>query len=86
MNRLSFYSRRSHRSALVFPLFFQKKLFSLNSLKMAVRTLTAALLLALVASASAVFDWAEMSNMNSKQTGDATFYGQDPDQVRIFFR
>lgn len=53
---------------------------------MAVRTLTAALLLALVASASAVFDWAEMSNMNSKQTGDATFYGQDPDQVRIFFR
>ena len=45
-------------------------------------TLAAALLLALVASASAVFDWAEMSNMNSKQTGDATFYGQDPDQER----
>ena len=46
----------------------------------------ALLLLALVAAlfvapASAVFDWGEMSNMNSKQTGDATFYGQDPDQV-----
>ena len=46
-------------------------------------TLAAALLLALVASASAVFDWSEMSNMSSKQTGDATFYGQDPDQVRL---
>jgi hypothetical protein len=44
--------------------------------------LAAVLLLALVASASAVFDWAEMSNMSSKQTGDATFYGHDPDQVR----
>lgn len=47
------------------------------------RSLILALLLALVASASAVFDWAEMSNMNSKQTGDATFYGQDPDQVSV---
>ena len=32
--------------------------------------------------ARAVFDWGEMSNQASKQQGDATFYGQDPDQVR----
>ena len=44
--------------------------------------LAAALLLALASSASALFDWGEMSNMSSKQTGDATFYGQDPDQVK----
>lgn len=44
--------------------------------------LAAALLLALASSASALFDWGEMSNMSSKQTGDATFYGHDPDQVK----
>ena len=43
--------------------------------------LAAALLLAAAAApASAVFDWGEMSNQASKQQGDATFYGQDPDQ------
>jgi hypothetical protein len=48
------------------------------------RTLALLALAAAVAlpSASAVFDWGEMSNVASKQTGDATFYGQDPDQVR----
>ena len=48
----------------------------------ATATAAAFVALALAAPALAVFDWAEMSNQGSKQQGDATFYGQDPDQAR----
>jgi hypothetical protein len=46
---------------------------------MRVLALTVALA-ALATSASAAFDWAEVTNMSVKQVGDATYYGQDPDQ------
>ncbi len=44
------------------------------------RFATLATLAALASTATAAFDWGEMSNMSAKQVGDGTFYGQDPDQ------